>query len=128
MSSRVFRFSFPVDPQDIIDLISKQQLVVLLAFRASELPKGTYFVASEKYMQPVSARDARMIGRTIKTAGITVLRGDAFRGSDWWVCERSCGREFMAHGWGGRHGHTRHCGSEEHKVQPIGHRVAAFAM
>jgi hypothetical protein len=28
-------------------------------------------------------RDAQMVGRTIKTTEITVLRGNAFRDSDW---------------------------------------------
>jgi len=71
-------------------------------------------------------RDALMLGRTIKTTGITVLRADP-KGKDWWVCKCRCGKEFVAHGWGVRHGHTRHCGSDEHKVQPKEHQVAAVA-
>jgi ribonuclease HI len=61
-------------------------------------------------------RDALMIGRTIKTTGITVLRADPSKGKDWWVCRCPCGREFVAHGWDVRHGHTRNCG--EHGEQP----------
>ena len=61
-------------------------------------------------------RDSLMIGRTIKTTGITVLRADPAKGSDWWLCRCPCGREFVAHGWGVRHGHTRDCG--EHGGQP----------
>jgi hypothetical protein len=34
--------------------------------------------------------DALMLGRTIKTTGITVLGKDSSRGSDWWVCRTSC--------------------------------------
>jgi len=45
-------------------------------------------------------RDALMLGRTIKTTGITVLRAEPSRGKDWWVCRCPCGREFIAHGWG----------------------------
>ena len=71
-------------------------------------------------------RDASMIGRAIKTTGITVLRGEASRGSDWWVCRCPCGREFVAHGWGVRHGHTRNCGSDEHNVQSGEQQVVAF--
>ena len=73
-------------------------------------------------------RDALMLGRTIKTTGITVLRKDSSKGSDWWVCRCSCGREFVAHGWNVRHGRTRNCGSDEHKVQPREHQVLVFAM
>jgi ribonuclease HI len=79
-------------------------------------------------------RDALMLGRTIKTTGITVLRaapkgkdGTSTKG-DWWVCNCSCGGEFIAHGWGVRHGHTRNCGSDEHKVQPREHQVLVFTM
>jgi kynurenine formamidase len=43
-------------------------------------------------------RDALMIGRTIKTTGITVLRADPSKGKDWWLCRCPCGREFVAHG------------------------------
>ena len=63
-------------------------------------------------------RDALMIGRTIKTTGITVLKAEPAKGKDWWVCRCRCGREFIAHGWGVRHGHTRNCGSDEHTAQP----------
>jgi ribonuclease HI len=79
-------------------------------------------------------RDKSMLGRKVKTTGITVLRaapkgkdGTSTKG-DWWVCKCLCGREFVAHGWGVRHGHTRNCGSEEHKVQPRGDQCAVFAM
>jgi len=58
-----------------------------------------------------------MIGRRIKTTGITVLRAEPSKGEDWWVCRCPCGREFMAHGWDVRHGHTRDCG--EHGKQPL---------
>jgi ribonuclease HI len=51
-----------------------------------------------------------MIGRTIKTTGITVLRAEPSKGKDWWLCRCPCGREFVAHGWGVRHGRTRDCG------------------
>lgn len=51
-----------------------------------------------------------MIGRTIKTTKITVLRAEPSKGNDWWVCRCPCGREFVAHGWGVRHGRTRNCG------------------
>jgi hypothetical protein len=63
-------------------------------------------------------RDELMLGRAIKTTGMTVLRGDPSKGKDWWVCKCRCGREFVAHGWGVRHGHTRNCGSNEHPAQP----------
>lgn len=72
-------------------------------------------------------RDALMIGRNIKTTGITVLRAEPLKGKDWWVCRCSCGSEFIAHGWNVRHGHTRNCGSEVHKVQPEEHQVLAFS-
>lgn len=71
-------------------------------------------------------RDVLMIGRTIKTTGITVLRAEPSKGKDWWVCRCACGREFMAHGWGVRHGRTRNCGSDKHKVQLKEHKGAAF--
>jgi len=61
-------------------------------------------------------RDALMIGRTIKTTGITVLRAEPSKGQDWWVCRCPCGREFVAHGWGVRHGHTRNCGEHGEHV------------
>ena len=51
-----------------------------------------------------------MIGRTIKTTRITVLRAEPSNGQDWWVCQCPCGREFVAHGWDVRHGRTRNCG------------------
>jgi len=73
-------------------------------------------------------RDSSMIGRTIKTTGITVLRADPSRGSDWWLCRCWCGREFVAHGWNVRHGRARNCGSDEHKAQPKQNQVLAFAM
>jgi ribonuclease HI len=65
-------------------------------------------------------RDNSMLGRTIKTTGITVLRA-APKGSDWWVCKCPCGVEFVAHGWNVRHGRARNCGSNEHNVQSSGH-------
>jgi ribonuclease HI len=73
-------------------------------------------------------RDALMLGRNIKSTGITVLRGEPSKGRDWWVCRCPCGREFVTHGWNVRHGHTRNCGSEEHKVQPNQHPVTVPAM
>jgi ribonuclease HI len=73
-------------------------------------------------------RDALMIGRTIKSTRITVLRADPSRGADWWICRCSCGREFVAHGWNVRHGRTRHCGYPHHEVQPQDHSVAAITM
>src|ERR1017187_6419077 len=42
-------------------------------------------------------RDDLMLGRTIKTTGITVLRAAPSRGSDCWICKCLCGREFVAH-------------------------------
>jgi ribonuclease HI len=57
-----------------------------------------------------------MLGRTIKTTRITVLRAEPSKGKDWWICRCPCGREFVAHGWGVRHGRTRDCG--EHSEQP----------
>ena len=63
-------------------------------------------------------RDASMIGRTIKTTRITVLKADPSRGPDWWLCRCWCGREFVAHGWGVRHGRTRNCGSDEQTAHP----------
>jgi ribonuclease HI len=60
-------------------------------------------------------RDKSMLGRTVKTTGITVLRA-APKGGDWWVCKCPCGREFVAHGWNVRHGRTRNCGSDVHNV------------
>jgi len=73
-------------------------------------------------------RDALMIGRTIKSTRITVLRGELSEGKDWWVCKCPCGREFVAHGWDVRHGRTRHCGGPDHEVQPQDHPVAAITM
>ena len=61
-------------------------------------------------------RDNPMLGRTVKTTGITVLRA-APKGGDWWVCKCPCGREFIAHGWNVRHGRSRNCGSDEHNVR-----------
>jgi hypothetical protein len=72
-------------------------------------------------------RGALMLGRTIKTTGITVLRA-APKGKDWWVCKCPCGREFVAHGWGVRHGRTRNCGGPDHEMQPQDHPVAAITM
>ena len=72
-------------------------------------------------------RDNPMLGRTIKTTGITLLRA-APKGGDWWVCKCPCGREFVAHGWNVRHGRSRNCGSDEHKAQPKQNQVLAFAM
>jgi ribonuclease HI len=60
-------------------------------------------------------RRKSMLGRTIKTTGITVQRA-APEGNDWWVCKCQCRREFVAHGWNVRHGRTRNCGSNEHNV------------
>jgi ribonuclease HI len=57
-----------------------------------------------------------MIGRTIKTTGITVLRAEPSKGEDWWLCRCPCGREFVAHGWGVRHGRTRDCGEHGEHV------------
>ncbi len=73
-------------------------------------------------------RDVLMIGRRIKTTGITVLRAEPSKGEDWWVCRCPCGREFVAHGWGVRHGRTRNCGSDEHNEQPRGHQVLVSAI
>jgi ribonuclease HI len=73
-------------------------------------------------------RDALMIGRTIKTTRITVLRADPSSGADWWLCRCWCGREFVAHGWDVRHGRTRNCGSDGHKVQPREHQIPVFAI
>jgi len=42
-------------------------------------------------------RDVLMLGRTVKTTGITVLRA-APKGGDRWVCKCQCGGEFVAHG------------------------------
>src|ERR1019366_7019749 len=61
-------------------------------------------------------RDNPMLGRTVKTTGITVLRA-APKGGDWWVCKCPCGVEFIAHGWNVRHGRARNCGSIEHNGQ-----------
>ena len=61
-------------------------------------------------------RDALMIGRSIKTTRITVLRAEPSKGKDWWVCRCPCGREFVAHGWGVRHGRTRNCGEHGEHV------------
>jgi hypothetical protein len=49
-------------------------------------------------------RDALMLGRTIKTTGITVLRADLAKGKDWWVCRCPCGREFVAQAMDGGKG------------------------
>jgi len=73
-------------------------------------------------------RDALRLGMTIKSTGITLLRGDPSKGKDWWVCKCRCGREFIAHGWNVRHGRTRNCGSDEHKVQPREYQALAFAV
>ncbi len=73
-------------------------------------------------------RDALSLGRTIKTTGITFLKPQPDKGPDWWVCRCRCGSEFVAHGWGVRHGHTRNCGSDEHNVQARERRVGAMAI
>jgi hypothetical protein len=69
-----------------------------------------------------------MIGRTIKTTRITVLRAEPSKGKDWWVCRCPCGREFVAHGWGVRHGRTRNCGGDGHKVQQAGCQIPVLSM
>jgi hypothetical protein len=74
------------------------------------------------------SRNLSMLGRTIKTTGITVLRAEPAKGEDWWVCKCPCGGEFVAHGWGVRHGHTRNCGSDEHKVQERENHVAPLVL
>jgi ribonuclease HI len=68
-----------------------------------------------------------MLGRTVKSTGITVLRA-APKGSDWWVCKCPCGVEFVAHGWNVRHGRARNCGSIEHNVQSRQQQVEVFAI
>ncbi len=73
-------------------------------------------------------RDTLMLGRTIKSTGMTVLRAEPSKGKDWWVCRCPCGSDFVAHGWGVRHGHTRNCGSDEHKVQASEHEVAELVL
>lgn len=80
------------------------------------------------------ARDELMLGRTIKSTGITILRaapkgkdGTSPKG-DWWVCRCPCGEEFVAHGWNVRHGRTRNCGSDEHSVQPGEYQLPVLAM
>jgi hypothetical protein len=67
-----------------------------------------------------------MIGRTIRTARITVLRKDSSGSSDWRVCRCSCGREFIANGSDVKHGYTRNCGSDERKVELKEHKGAVF--
>ena len=67
-------------------------------------------------------RDALVVGRTIKTTRVTVLRAEP-TGKDWWVCKCLCGREFVAHGWNVGHGRTRHYGSDEHTVQAREHQA-----
>jgi ribonuclease HI len=81
----------------------------------------------QKMHKRQDSRDKSMVGKTVKTTGITVLRA-APKGSDWWVCKCPCGREFVAHGWNVRHGHTRNCGSEEHNVQAREHPVEVLAI
>ena len=95
-----------------------------------ERPHSTH----RKVHKPQDPRDKSMVGRTVKTTGITVLKA-APKGSDgtspkgdWWVCKCPCGREFIAHGWNVRHGRTRNCGGDEHKVQPSGHQVLVVAL
>lgn len=73
-------------------------------------------------------RDDLMLGRTIKTTGITVLRANPSRGSDWWICKCLCGREFVAHGWNVRHGRIRNCGGNEHNVYSPGYQAQVLAM
>lgn len=72
--------------------------------------------------------DKLMLGRTIKTTGITVLRADPSKGSDWWVCKCPCGHEFVAHGWNVRHGGTRNCGSDDHIEQSRQQQAEVFAI
>jgi ribonuclease HI len=100
------------------DKLSKKSCVT------KERPHST----RQKVPMPVDARDALMLGRTIKSTGITVLRAEPSNGQDWWVCKCPCGREFVAHGWNVRHGRARNCGSDEHKVQPKDHQVGVFAI
>jgi ribonuclease HI len=73
-------------------------------------------------------RDKLMLGRTIKTTGITMLRADPSKGSDWWICKCLCGREFVAHGWNVRHGRTRNCGSDDHTEQSRQQQAEVFAI
>ena len=78
----------------------------------SDMPDST----QQKVSRRQAPRDKLMLGRTVKTTGITVLRA-APKGGDWWVCKCPCGREFIAHGWNVRHGRSRNCGSDEHNVR-----------
>jgi len=109
----------PREQNEECDALSKKSCPVVNTPRSAR---------RKRHARQPDARDARMIGRTIKTTGISVLRSDASRGSDWWVCRCSCGREFVAHGWGIRHGHTRDCGSDEHGLQPKGHQSQVLEM
>ncbi len=100
------------------DMLSKK------ACDTTDKPHSTH----QKVPKRQDPRDELMLGRTIKTTGITVLRGDPSKAKDWWVCRCPCGREFVAHGWNIRHGRTRNCGIDEHKVQPKEHQVIVFAI
>jgi ribonuclease HI len=73
-------------------------------------------------------RKKSMLGRTIKTTGITVLRAAPSKKQDWWVCKCRCGREFTAHGWNVRHGRARDCGSNEHNVLSRGDQPTVLAV
>ena len=99
------------------DALSKQ------AFYSAGKPTST----QQKVCKQRDPRDKSMLGRTVKTTGITVLRA-APKGGDWWVCKCPCGREFVAHGWNVRHGRARNCGSDEHKARPRELQVLASAM
>jgi ribonuclease HI len=99
-----------------------------------QLSKKDYQTTDQPYLTgrklPYHRPDPRnkpMLGRTIKTTGITVLRAAPSNGRDWWVCKCPCGREFTAHGWNVRHGRTRNCGSDEHNVPAREYQLPALA-
>jgi len=97
-----------------------------MKFPPGGIPVTNFSLAAKETYKNDDPRDVLMIGRTIKTTGITVLRADPSKGKDWWVCRCPCSREFVAHGWNIRRGRTRNCGIDEHKVQPKEHQGVVF--
>ena len=115
----------PREQNEECDALSKQ------ACHNADKPTSTH----RKVRKRRDPRDDLMLGRTVKTTGITILRaapkggdGTSCNGRDWWACKCPCGREFVAHGWNVRHGRSRNCGRSEHNGQSRQQQVEVFTI